>query len=279
MACLRRISVGDGGNTRSATGRVSAYRTRAMGFFQRRAKRKADDAAGLAARELVAQCAARDLAVAVLIASDEAEMPLKQLPIYFSAVLASNAPRGAVDRGLARAIALDAELRKGFPSVPPKTLHAATIAAMGGGPEDLIDYADDLGMSVEAARATLLECANLTDDERQSISEAGMPNSLVREPVKQELVSLVAADPPLVPDGYTADLLVSLLDNLLRQRVGAFARLGNETGAPWILLPDTFESLRSLTDDERRTLSGPCGYVRQMTMLPTMMVELLEARP
>lgn len=101
----------------------------------------------------------------------------------------------------------------------------------------------------------------------------------VREPVKEELASLAVADPTLVPEGYTADLLVALLDNLLRQRVGAYARLGNESGAPWILLPDTFEGLQTLNRDERTRLSGPCGYVRQRTMLPTMMDELLEEQP
>lgn len=238
------------------------------------------EATQTAAHEMIAQLAARDLAIGVLELSDAAGMSLENLRFnFYPAVLADDAPRRAVDAGLARAISLDNELAHLFPDAPRTKVHLALSAARVESEDGLSSYVDDLGVDVQTARMRFLRCTYLSQTERESIKEAGGAPPALREPVRAELEDLVAKNSSLVPDGYTADLLASLLNHLLKQRVGAYARLGSESHAGWVALLDDFQALHSLNDEERAKIAGPVDYIRQMGMFTTGIQELLNTKP
>jgi hypothetical protein len=140
-----------------------------MGFFQRRADNKAAAAKSSGAREMVAQLAARDLAVGVLVASEDAGMSLVNLRTMLRVVLADAAPRQAIDAGIARAIALDAELLQAFPGHQRGILRRALGAAVVDR-EELNNYTVELGLEAEVLRRRFGEFVHLSAWERTAIT-------------------------------------------------------------------------------------------------------------
>lgn len=245
--------------------------------------------------EIVAQLAARDVATGVLTICDEAGQSVGQLREVLRAILADDAPRGAVDACLARAIALDAELVTAFPGKAPELLHYALGAAvLEGGDEDFAEFAGELGLKPHDVRQTLLGLHRLSDSERNAIAELSVDETqqasanagpdLGRPELGEELQKLVATTSWLVrgwehdPDA-AVDLLETMLAHLIAERVGAYARLGRESGVAWSPLVDFLEALSALTDAERGKMAKACAYIRQQSMLITGMEELYAVQP
>jgi hypothetical protein len=80
------------------------------------------------------------------------------------------------------------------------------------------------------------------------------------------------------PDA-AVDLLKTMLAHLMAERVGAYARLGRDSGVAWSPLVDFLEGLSALTDAERRKMAGACAYIRQRSMLITGMEEPYAVQP
>jgi len=262
-----------------------------VGFFQRRAESRAANVMVNMAQEMAAQLAASDKAAGVLFAVDNAGITVESLRQMFRVTLNAGAPRLAVDNGMNRAELLDAELYRAFPGVSPRALHVALNAAIHPGFDpSLRDCANELGVDADALRRKFLTLGHLSQEERDDIS-AGLDasSSLKAEldassPLKAELRAMVRQIPSItLHSGLSEDgaleLLASMLGELLKQHVGAYARLGRDNQVPWVFLVDRFEALRPLTPADRTLLAGPCGYIRQAGMLTTGIEELLAAKP
>jgi hypothetical protein len=233
------------------------------------------------AQEMAAQLAASDKAAGVLFAADNAGMTVESLRQMFRMALNSGAPRIAVDNGMNRAELLGAELSRALPGHSPQALHVALNAAIYPGFDpSLRDCANELGVDADALRRKFLTLVHLSQAERDDIS-TGLDAS---SPLKEELRAMVRQIPSVMSHGGLSedeapDLLGSMLDELLKQHVGGYARLGRDNQMPWVFLVDRFEALRSLTPADRALLTGPCGYIRQAGMLTTGIEELLAANP
>jgi hypothetical protein len=145
---------------------------------------------------------------------------------------------------------------------------AATLLALG--------LEDDPPMA-DVVRTIL---ANAPPDEKGRF----MATVVRADALEVELSKLVESEAHLVP-GYegqppkAVQLLAQMLGYLVNNQVGAFARLGAEQHLSWTLLPDRLEQMKQLSPAERRQMAGCCAYVRQRSMIPTGMQELLATNP
>jgi hypothetical protein len=119
------------------------------------------------------------------------------------------------------------------------------------------------------------------DDEQRS----RFAKTLEREKeLRSELEGLVRDEPSLVPKykdnpDRALQVLASMTLHLVMQHAGAFSRLGQETEAPWALLNDRIEGLKSLSASEKERMSPCCAYIRQMSMFSTGIAELVAMQP
>jgi hypothetical protein len=106
----------------------------------------------------------------------------------------------------------------------------------------------------------------------------------MNEALRQELAQLIAEEPDLLgrtnmPHDQAVTVFAELLNHLIRNEPGAYARLGTKNQLPWGILPEKLLQLRSLSPTERAAMAGCCAYIEQTAMFPTGIdILLAEAR-
>jgi hypothetical protein len=254
-----------------------------MGFFKRRPSQRSADNQFTSVSEAIAQLASRDLAIGVLRIADGTGKSLASLRDTLRVILADDAPRVRIDACFARAIDLRAEIVQAFPV--PGAIYRSLEAAVLGETDDFATCATELDLEPTVLRAKLLELHHLSAAERDAITTfTADKTAVVRGELRDELQTWVTEDPNLVPryqdaPGAAVDVLALMLDALINQRVGGYARLGSSSQIGWAVLVDRLEGLRTLNATERKRLAPVCGYIRQESMFPTGIEKLLSTEP